>query len=146
MSVGLGFYYFLLKRCLPYRIPIRRQLSNTLNFPKTSPIPLNEFIAFSDLQLLILVTHSSYNLQPDIMSFSFQSPRPSTSSPSRDNNSSTNFNVELGSFLVSLSRTADNDMSSLEQQLARLKVAWREEARKTGGAGESGEGKNAILF
>ena len=82
------------------------------------------------------------------MSFSFQSPRPSTSSPSTDNNSSTNFNVELGSFLVSLSRTADNDMSSLEQQLARLKVAWREEARKTGRAGESGEGKNknAVLL
>ena len=79
----------------------------------------------------------------DVMSFSFQGPPPSTSSPGRDNdNPSTNFNVELGSFLVSLSRTADNDMSSLEQQLARLKVAWREEVRKTGG--ESGEGKNAL--
>ena len=36
-----------------------------------------------------------------------------------------------------------DDMSSLEQQLARLKVAWREEAMKTA-AGESGEGKNVV--
>ena len=71
------------------------------------------------------------------MSFSYDSPLPSTSSPCRENNPTNNFHVELGSFLVSLSRT--EDMSSLEQQLRRLKVAWREEVERTG---ESGEGKN----
>ena len=60
MSVGLAFYYFLFKRCLPYSIPIRRQLSFALNFTNKTLITLNEFIAFSDLQLLILVTHSNY--------------------------------------------------------------------------------------
>ena len=70
---------------------------------------------------------------------SFQGPLPSTSSP---NNPSRSFKVELGSFLVSLSRT--DDMSSLEEQLARLKVAWREEARRTATV-ESGEGKNVVL-
>ena len=34
-------------------------------------------------------------------------------------------------------------MSSLEQQLVRLKVAWKEEAGKTG-TGESGDGKNVL--
>ena len=34
-------------------------------------------------------------------------------------------------------------MSSLEQQLVRLKVAWKEEAVKTG-TGESGDGKNVF--
>ena len=68
---------------------------------------------------------------------------PSTSFPSRENiNPSNNFKVELGSFLVSLSRT--DDMSSLEEQLARLKLAWREEARRTATV-ESGEGKNVVL-
>ena len=72
------------------------------------------------------------------MSFSFEGPLPSTSSPSREGNpsASNNFNSELGSFLVSLSRT--EDMSSLEQQLRRLKMAWKEISV----TGESGEGKN----
>ena len=61
---------------------------------------------------------------------------PSTSSPSRENNPSTDFNEELTSFLVSLSRT--EDMASLEQQLRRLKMAWKEISV----TGESGEGKN----
>ena len=34
-------------------------------------------------------------------------------------------------------------MSSLEQQLVRLKMAWKEEAVKTG-TGESGDGKNVL--
>ena len=73
------------------------------------------------------------------MSFSFEGPLPSTSSPSREGNpsASNNFNSELGSFLVSLSRT--EDMSSLEQQLRRLKMAWSEVGRE---AGDCGEGKN----
>ena len=74
------------------------------------------------------------------MSFSFDSPLPSTSSPCRENNPTNNFNVELGSFLVSLSRT--EDMSSLEQQLRRLKMAWKEISV----TGESGEGKNKECY
>ena len=71
-------------------------------------------------------------------SFQGLCPLPSTSSPTREDNTSpsNNFNVELTSFLVSLSRT--EDMASLEQQLRRLKMAWREVSV----TGESGEGKN----
>ena len=76
------------------------------------------------------------------MSFSFEGGLPSTSSPNiRDNNNpATNFNVELGSFLVTLSKT--DDLSSLSSQLARLKMAWKEEVKRT--EETSGEGKNKI--
>lgn len=76
------------------------------------------------------------------MSFSYDSPLPSTSSPCRENNPTNNFDVELGSFLVSLSRT--EDMSSLEQQLRRLKVAWREEVERTGESGEDSDNISSI--
>ena len=74
------------------------------------------------------------------MSFSFEGGLPSTSSPNtrENNNPATNFNVELGSFLATLSRT--DDLSSLSTQLARLKMALMEEVKKTEEA--SGEGKN----
>ena len=77
-------------------------------------------------------------------SFQGLCPLPSTSSPTREDNTSpsNNFNVELTSFLVSLSRT--EDMASLEQQLRRLKMAWREvKMTEAPGAGESGKKVNS---
>ena len=76
------------------------------------------------------------------MNFSFDGFKPFTSSPNtrENNNPATNFNVELGSFLVTLSRT--DDLSSLSSQLARLKMAWEEEVKRT--EETSGEGKNKI--
>ena len=51
-------------------------------------------------------------------------PVPVTSSPSRN---TTNFDEELSNFLVELSRT--EDMSSLEDSLLRLKLAWMEQQK-----------------